>query len=86
MVGVILGFIGSPMAHAEEIKKLAEEVQNPVSDLVRVGFNNGTFLERGIMTMFLISSILRPPPQENLATGHFSTDLLFLFPTYRPVP
>jgi len=38
MVGVILGFMASHMGHAEEIKKLAEAVQNPVSDLVRVGF------------------------------------------------
>ena len=35
------------MAHAQEIKKLAEEVQNPVSDLVRVGFDNGTFFGAG---------------------------------------
>jgi len=47
MVGVILGFIGSPMAHAEDIKELAVEVQNPVSDLVRVGFDNGTFFGAG---------------------------------------
>jgi len=47
IVGVILGFIGSQMAHAEEIKKLAEAVQNPVSDLVRVGFTNGTFFGAG---------------------------------------
>ena len=39
MVGVILGFMTSHMIHAEEIKKLAEQVQNPVSDLVRVGFS-----------------------------------------------
>jgi len=47
MVGVILGFMTSHMAHAQEIKKLAEEVQNPVSDLVRVGFTNGTFFGAG---------------------------------------
>ncbi len=47
IVGVILGFIGSQMAHAEEIKKLAEAVQNPVSDLVRVGFTNGTLFGAG---------------------------------------
>ena len=47
MVGVLLGFMACHMAHAEEIKKLAEEVQNPVSDLVRVGFNNGTFFGAG---------------------------------------
>ena len=35
------------MVHAEEIKKLAEQVQNPVSDLVRVGFSNGTFFGAG---------------------------------------
>jgi hypothetical protein len=47
MVGMFLGFMTSHMIHAEEIKKLAEEVQNPVSDLVRVGFNNGTFFGAG---------------------------------------
>jgi hypothetical protein len=47
MVGMILGFIGSHMAHAQEIKKLAEQVQNPVSDLVRAGFTNGTFFGTG---------------------------------------
>lgn len=47
MVGVILGFMTSHMALAQEIKKLAEEVQNPVSDLVRVGFTNGTFFGAG---------------------------------------
>jgi len=44
---VILGLIGSDIAHAEEVKKLAESVQNPVSDLVRVGFTNGTFFGTG---------------------------------------
>jgi hypothetical protein len=39
---MILACMANPMAHAEEIKKLAEEVQNPVSDLVRIGFTNGT--------------------------------------------
>ena len=34
MAGVILVFMTSHMAHAEKIKKLAEQVQNPVSDLV----------------------------------------------------
>ena len=47
MVGVFLGFMTSHMVHAEDIKKLAEEVQNPVSDLVRVGFINGTFFGGG---------------------------------------
>ena len=50
MVGVILGCMASQMVHAEEaeeIKKLAEQVQNPVSDLVRVGFSNGTFFGAG---------------------------------------
>ncbi|MDR4462155.1 MAG: transporter [Nitrospirales bacterium] len=42
MVGVILGFLGSHPAYAEDIKTLAKEVENPVSDLVRVGFVNGT--------------------------------------------
>ncbi len=49
IVGVILGIIGSQLAHGEEeIKKLAEEVENPVSDLVRVGFTNGTFFGAGV--------------------------------------
>lgn len=47
MVGVILGFLGSQPAHAEDIKQLAEETQNPVSDLVRVGFTNATFFGTG---------------------------------------
>ena len=50
MVGVILGCMASHMVQAEEaqeIKELAEEVQNPVSDLVRVGFSNGTFFGAG---------------------------------------
>jgi len=47
MVGAILGVIVSPMVHAKEIKKLAEAVQNPVSDLERVGFTNGTFFGAG---------------------------------------
>lgn len=47
IVGVILGFLGSQIAHSEEIKQLAEEVQNPVSDLVRVGFTNATFFGAG---------------------------------------
>jgi hypothetical protein len=48
MVGVFLGFTASHMVHAEEIKKLAVQVQNPVSDLVRVGFVNGTFFGAGL--------------------------------------
>lgn len=48
MVGVILGFLGSQPAHAEDIKQLAEEAQNPVSDLVRVGFTNATFFGAGL--------------------------------------
>lgn len=47
MVGVILSFMASHQVHAEDIKKLAEQVQNPVSDLVRVGFTNGTFFGAG---------------------------------------
>ncbi|WP_342348827.1 hypothetical protein [uncultured Nitrospira sp.] len=47
MVGVILGFLWSQPTHAEDIKKLAEEAQNPVSDLVRVGFTNATFFGAG---------------------------------------
>jgi hypothetical protein len=47
MAGVALVFMASHMARAEEIKQLAEEVQNPVSDLVRVGFLNNTFFGAG---------------------------------------
>jgi hypothetical protein len=47
VVGGLLAFMASHMVHAQEIKKLAEEVQNPVSDLVRVGFTNGTFFGAG---------------------------------------
>ena len=47
MAGVALFFMASHMAHAGEIKQLAEEVQNPVSDLVRVGFLNNTFFGAG---------------------------------------
>ena len=47
LIGVILVFIGSAIAQAQEIKTLAEEVQNPVSDLVRVGFTNGTLFGGG---------------------------------------
>jgi hypothetical protein len=46
-VGLILCVLGSQLAHAEAIKKLAEEVQNPVSDLVRVGFINSTLFGSG---------------------------------------
>ncbi len=48
IAAVILGFLGSQPAQAEDIKKLAEEVQNPVSDLVRLGFTNGTFFGSGL--------------------------------------
>lgn len=47
IAGILLGFIGSQTAHAEDIKKLAEEVENPVSDLVRAGFTNATFFGAG---------------------------------------
>ncbi|HSF07908.1 MAG TPA: hypothetical protein VLA60_00750 [Nitrospirales bacterium] len=47
IAGILLGFMGSQTAHAEDIKKLAEEVQNPVSDLVRVGFTNSTLFGTG---------------------------------------
>jgi hypothetical protein len=48
LVGAILVFIGSQPAHAdEEITKLAEQVQNPVSDLMRIGFTNGTSFGAG---------------------------------------
>jgi hypothetical protein len=47
LVGVILAFMAIHLAHAQEIKKLAEEVQNPVSDLVRAGFTNGTSFGAG---------------------------------------
>jgi hypothetical protein len=46
-VGVALSVMTSPIAQAEEIKELAEEVQNPVSDLVRLGFTNGTLFGGG---------------------------------------
>jgi len=52
MAGMILAFLSSPMAHAEEIKKLAKEVQNPVSDLVRGGLPMGRFSEQVPMTIF----------------------------------
>ncbi len=48
MVVVFLYVMGSPMANAEDIEKLAEEVQNPVSDLVRVGFGNNTLFGAGM--------------------------------------
>ena len=48
VVGAILAFMASHMAHAQEIKKLAEEVQNPVSDLVRFGFVNNTLFGTGL--------------------------------------
>ena len=44
---MILFVIGNSIAHAEELKKLAEAVQNPVSDLEQVGFTNGTFFGAG---------------------------------------
>lgn len=47
IAGVILGFLGSQPAHSEDIKKLAEEVENPVSDLVRAGFTNATYFGAG---------------------------------------
>jgi len=47
MAGLILGFMANPGAYAEEIKKLAQEVQNPVSDLVRAGFTNATSFGAG---------------------------------------
>jgi hypothetical protein len=48
LTGVILVLLGNCLSHAEEIKQLAEEVQNPVSDLVRVDFTNGTFFGAGL--------------------------------------
>ncbi len=36
------------LEEAEDIKKLAQQVQNPVSDLVRVGFLNGTLFGSGV--------------------------------------
>jgi hypothetical protein len=71
MVGMFLGFMTSHMVDAQEIKELAEEVQNPVSDLVRVGFLNNTFFGAGANDHVL--KIFRPLPQGNLATGLFST-------------
>lgn len=47
MVGVFLGFMANQLGHAEEITELAEEVQNPVSDLIRFGFTNGTSFGAG---------------------------------------
>jgi hypothetical protein len=47
MVGMFLGVMTSHMVHAEEIKKLAEKVQNPVSDLWSVGVTNATFFGAG---------------------------------------
>ncbi|WNM63578.1 hypothetical protein [Candidatus Nitrospira neomarina] len=48
LAAVILVVLGTQPAQAEDIKKLAEEVQNPVSDLVRLGFLNGTFFGAGL--------------------------------------
>lgn len=48
MVGVMLSVGGNQSAHGEEIKKLAEEVQNPISDLVRLGFGNNTLFGAGM--------------------------------------
>jgi hypothetical protein len=45
--GLILAVISNGFVSAEEVKQLAEEVQNPVSDLVRVGFLNNTFFGTG---------------------------------------
>ena len=45
--GMFLACLTNPIAHAEEIKQLAEQVQNPVSDLVRAGFTNGTLFGAG---------------------------------------
>ncbi|WP_443147851.1 neuromedin U [Nitrospira sp.] len=47
IAGVIIGFLGSQPAHAEDIEQLAKEVENPVSDLVRAGFTNSTFFGAG---------------------------------------
>ncbi|MDR4493977.1 MAG: neuromedin U [Nitrospirales bacterium] len=47
IAGVLQCFIVSQLARAQEVKKLAEEVQNPVSDLVRVGFLNNAFFGAG---------------------------------------
>ncbi|MDR4493979.1 MAG: hypothetical protein AB7P17_08325 [Nitrospirales bacterium] len=40
VVVVFLAGMGNSIVFAQEIEKLAEEVQNPLSDLVRVGFAN----------------------------------------------
>jgi len=47
MAGMFLAFMSGPMAHAEKIKQLAKDVENPVSDLVRAGFTNGTSFGEG---------------------------------------
>jgi hypothetical protein len=47
MMAVWFG-VGNHFSLAEDITKLAEEVQNPVSDLVRVGFANSTFFGTGV--------------------------------------
>ena len=39
--------MASPMAMPKRLKNWLKRVQNPVSDLVRVGFNNGTFFGAG---------------------------------------
>ncbi len=47
MVVTILSILGNPFAHPQEIIKLAEEAQNPISDLVRVGVVNRTLFGAG---------------------------------------
>ncbi len=80
------GLHGEPYGPCRRDKKLAESVQTPCPILCGWGLTMGRFLGPGPMTMFLISSILRSPPQENLATGPSSTGSLFPFLTCRPVP
>ncbi|MDH5429799.1 MAG: neuromedin U [Nitrospirota bacterium] len=47
MVVTILSILGNPFAHPQEITKLAEQAQNPISDLVRLGVVNRTLFGAG---------------------------------------
>ena len=47
LVGMFLAFLQTHVVQAQDIKKLAEQVQNPVSDLIRVGLTNGTSFGAG---------------------------------------
>lgn len=84
IAGVILGFLGSQPAQAEDIKKLAEEVQNPVSDLVRVGLRTGHFSGMDSITIFRTSSICSSIPPGNGGIGRSSTGSRFPSPIFQP--